>query len=241
MELYYRTGNIIQRSAWLPLRIYFSSLGRFEVQGAEHIKSLQTNVIFASNHSSEYDPLLMAAAMPFFSRHLPLVFVANSSTHYKNFGWRGKFYGGSLFKLMAALEVYKGLYDYEDALKHHVHALRSGKNVCIFPMGKMHRLDDTSNARGGATFLAEATNVPIIPTYIGDTKTPHSSSSNQRQLRVMFGEPITFSKLQERSDHSHPNKYEAAAIALMQIVATLDAGQLSVPSAIEPRQSIYKQ
>lgn len=195
-----------------------------KIKGVNNIKGLKTNVIFASNHVSEFDPLIIVSCLPFFSHHLPLVFVAKEKSSYKNLGWRGKIYGGLSFKLMAALEAHTGLNNYKKALEHHTEALNSGRSVCIFPIGKKHLDKDTAQAKGGVSYLAATSGVPIIPIRITGIERMKSSEiwRGQRKLRVTFGEPIYFNEL-SGEDTPNPNKdlCEATAISLMEKIITL--------------------
>lgn len=95
MRTYHLTGNIIQRVAWLPLRVIFLFFLRMEFQGVDHVKKLKTNAIFAANHANEFDPLIIVSCLPFFSRHIPLVFVSRKKEFYERLGWRGKYMADS--------------------------------------------------------------------------------------------------------------------------------------------------
>ena len=227
MRIYYTTGNIIQRVAWLPLRIVFSIFLNMEFRGVANVTKLETNVIFASNHTNDFDPLIIVSCLPFFSRHIPLVFVSREKSFYEKLGWRGKIYGGLFFKLMASRQAYTGLNDYKKALKHHVEALTCGHNVCIFPMGIKHLDKDIHQAKGGVTYLAAASRLPILPVRIIGIEQMKGAEfwKRRRKLRVTFGEPIYFNELSGNS-HANPNKnvYEQAAASLMKKIVTLDRG-----------------
>lgn len=197
-----------------------------EFQGVDHVKKLKTNAVFAANHANEFDPLIIVSCLPFFSSHLPLVFVSREKEFYKKLGWRGKIYGGLFFKLMAALQVYTGLNDYRKALKHHIDALECGKNVCIFPMGKKHLDEDIHQAKGGVTYLAATSGLPIVPIRITGIEYMKDGEfwKRRRKLQVTFGEPVYFSELSEVNS-THPNKEscEQAAVLLMEKIVALDS------------------
>jgi 1-acyl-sn-glycerol-3-phosphate acyltransferase len=226
MKFYHTTGNIIQRAAWLPLRVLFSIFFRMECRGVENVKNLKTNAIFASNHANELDPLIIVSCLPFFSRHLPLVFVSREKDFYEKLGWRGKIYGGLFFKLMAALQVYTGINGYEKALKHHTQALKYGRNVCIFPMGKKHLDEDIHQTKGGVSYLAAASGLPIVPVRITGIEYMKDGDflRRRRKLQLTFGEPVYFSEL-SGIDSSNPDKdlCEKAAVSLMKKIVALDS------------------
>lgn len=226
MRFYHTTGNIIQRAAWLPLRAIFSIFLRMEFVGVENVKNLKKNAIFASNHANEFDPLIIVSCLPFFSRHLPLVFVSREKSFYEKLGWRGRIYGGLFFKLMAALQVYTGLNDYEKALKHHIDALKCGRNVCIFPMGKKHLDEDIHQAKGGVSYLAAASGLPIVPVRITGIEYMKSGEfrKRKRKLRVTFGKPAYFKEI-SGSDSTNPDEdlCEKTAVSLMEKIVALDS------------------
>ena len=226
MHFYYLTGNIIQRVAWFPLRVIFSFFLRMEFKGIENVQKLKTNAIFAANHANEFDPLIIVSCLPFFSRHLPLVFVSREKEFYGKLGWRGKIYGGPFFRLMAALQVYTGINDYRQALKHHIDALERGKNVCIFPMGKKHLDKDIHQAKGGVAYLAATSGLPIVPVRITGIEYMKSNEfwKRKRKLQVTFGEPVYFSELSEvNSVNPNKNLCEQVAVSLMEKIVALDS------------------
>lgn len=226
MRFYHVTGNIIQRAAWLPLRVIFSFFLVMEFKGVDHVKKLKTNAIFAANHANEFDPLIIVSCLPFFSRHLPLVFVSREKEFYEKLGWRGKIYGGLFFKLMAALQVYTGLNDYHKALKHHIDALKCSKNVCIFPMGKKHLDEDIHQAKGGVSYLAAISGLPIVPIRITGIEYMKDGEfwKRKRKLKVTFGEPVYFKEL-FGSGSTNPSKdlCEQTAVLLMEKIVALDS------------------
>lgn len=226
MKFYHTTGNIIQRTAWLPLRVLFSIFFRMECRGVENVENLKTNAIFASNHANELDPLIIVSCLPFFSRHLPLVFVSREKDFYEKLGWRGKIYGGLFFKLMAALQVYTGIDSYEKALKHHTQALKHGRNVCIFPMGKKHLDEDIHQAKGGVSYLAATSGLPIVPVRITGIEYMKDGDflRRRRKLQVTFGKPVHFKEL-SGADNTNPDKdlCGETACSLMKKIVALDS------------------
>lgn len=228
MHIYHITGNIIQRAAWLPLRVFFSFFLKMEFRGLEHVKNLRTNAIFAANHANEFDPLIIVSCLPFFSRHLPLVFVSRERDFYEKLGLRGRIYGGFFFKLMAALQVYSGLHDYRKALKHHIDALERGKSVCIFPMGKKHLDEDIHQAKGGVSYLAAVSDLPIVPVHITGIEYMKGGElwKRKRKLQVTFGKPRYFKDLMETgSTNPEKDECEQTAVILMEKIIALDSNR----------------
>src|SRR3989344_3555052 len=163
METYEIMPNVLQRLAWGPLRASMSFFCSLKIRGLENVKNIKGNMIIASNHSSELDPLLIVACLPFFSRHLPLFFTSREKDFYASMGWKRIIYGGTFFRMMGAYRAYVGLKNYELALRHHLKFIGEGKNVCIFPSGKRNLNGEMPKAKGGVSFLVRETQLPVIP------------------------------------------------------------------------------
>ena len=187
---------------------------------------MEGNVILASNHGSEIDPLMLVFALPFFSNILPLAFVSLTKGSYKD-NPRGLIYGGKFFELMGAYPAYSGLNDYGKSLRNHLLAIREGKSVCIFPVGKRHEPNDIKNARGGVSFLALETGLPIVPAKIeglGGYKLK-DYLRRKRKIVITFGEPLYANDIFDNSIDkkllkSH-TECEKAAVNLMKKINQL--------------------
>lgn len=197
-----------------------------KIKGRHNIDDLQGNVIIASNHTSELDPLFIVAALPFFSSKLPLVFVSREKSFYKNSNL-GFLYGGSFFEAMGAYPAYVGQNNYDKALPRHLKALRGGKTVCIFPMGKRHDMKDITSARGGVTYLAAATDRPIIPVKIEGLykRSTKDFLTGKAKLTITFGKPLYASDILGSdtaiSASGSREACEAASRKLMKSIAAL--------------------
>ena len=193
------TPRLFQTIAWLPLRSVMRLFGRLEIRGSEHLAGLHSNVIFACNHTSEVDPVLLVACPPLGSRHIPLVFCARDKRYYASWGWRSALYGGTFFKLMGAYPIRSGLKDYAAALETHVGLARTGHSLCIFPAGFHTPGNPYPRARGGVGYLAHATAIPVVPVHIEGVYdlSPWSLWRGHHRVRVTFGKPIEPPKLEQ--------------------------------------------
>jgi 1-acyl-sn-glycerol-3-phosphate acyltransferase len=197
-----------------------------KIKGVENIEGLMGNVIIASNHTCELDPLLIVACLPFFSHHLPLIFVSREKSFYKK-NWRTFMYGGTFFRMMGAYQAYVGLKNYDQALRHHLEAIKDGYTVCIFPMGKIYLSHEQAKAKGGASFLAQKTSLPIIPVLIQGIEQLTFSDflKGKRKLTVTFGRPLyakdIFKDTNAIVNHDNRNDYEDAATVLMEKISQL--------------------
>lgn len=163
---------IIQVVVLAFLKIFF----RLRIEGQkETVKKLkeyklqEKGILFAPNHISEMDVLLVRFALPFLIPIMPMYYVSMTRDHYQDekFGWRKYFYGGTFFKLLGAYSAYLGIRDYQASLINHIELLENGKAVCIFPEGKMGmETFKPGEAKGGIGFLSEYTHTDIIPVQL---------------------------------------------------------------------------
>lgn len=218
--------SLFQHSSWGPLKFLMKIFCSLEISGVEHIEGIKSNMIIASNHISELDPMLIVSCLPFSSKHIPLYFVSLEKKEYPE-GWRKLIYGGTFFRLMGAYPAYLGLKNYRESLKHHLRLISEGKNIVIFPMGKMYFESKAGKAKGGAIFLAKENNLPIIPVSIRGVEriTLVDVLLRKRKLTVKFGKPIKLEDLfQEIGDITNVDERstcEKAASVLMEKIAQL--------------------
>ena len=218
--------SFLQHLAWGPLRLSMRIFCSLKIRGVENIEGLSGNAIIASNHTCELDPLLIVACLPFFSHHLPLIFVSREKSFYGK-GWRNFVYGGTFFRMMGAYPAYVGLKNYEQALRHHLEAIKEVSTVCIFPMGKIYLSHEQAKAKGGAAFLAQRTGLPIIPVLIQGIEelTLSDFFKGKRKLTVTFGAPLyakdIFKDTTAIVNDDSRNDYEDAATVLMKKISQL--------------------
>ena len=155
MKFFYISPLILQKLIWIPTRIALFLFGHLDVKGTENLKGIHSNVIFAANHTSELDPILLPASLPFFSHFSPIFYASRENKFYNTSGWRQHFYGGFFFKLWGAHSVYSGFGDYSKALENHMDLLAHGKNVFVFPEGQITPDGSIKEAHGGIGYLAE--------------------------------------------------------------------------------------
>lgn len=234
MALQINLPSLFQHLIWLPIRLFMLIFFSASISGINNVKMTKGNVIFASSHTTELDPLYIVASLPFFSDKLPIIYVVMGKQYYEDIykdrwkGWRKATYGGLFFRIIGGYEAYRGLKDYNMALKNHLDAIKRRRTVCIFPVGKFHNKNDYSQAKGGASFLAKKTGLPIIPILIewsGRNNNKDNRSSKRRRLKIVFGEPLyakdIFDNASIRTTKDGKNQYEKASIVLMQQIAKL--------------------
>ena len=188
---------ILQTAIWPIVRPLFRSFLRLKIIGTENLPK-KCGVIFAVNHSSELDAVLVPASLPFLSPLMPMFYTSRERNFYQQSGWRQILYGGFLFKLWGSHALHSGTKDYETSLKTHIEILKNGRSVCIFPDGK--RLSESeigTRAHGGVAYLAWRTGASVIPVRIRDAYgiTLLDFFLRRRYVSVSFGKPILPSEL----------------------------------------------
>ena len=204
-KLYYLSPLILQTLIWIPTRIYFKLFYSYSVKGLNNLKELNNNknpklskmngrggVIFAVNHTSELDPIMIPASLPFLSHMMPMFYVSREQKFYSRSGWRQHIYGGRFFNAWGAYTVYVGLKDYEKSLRHHIDILNDGRSLCIFPEGI--RSDDGSvkDGKPGVGFLSYRTKSVVVPVKINGLYKPFAKKDKlgRVKLDVIFGRPL---------------------------------------------------
>lgn len=219
--------EFFQRFVWIPLRILLITFCALEIRGIENVKNAKGNIIIASNHLSEMDPLLIVSILPFFSRHIPLIYVSRQKYNNLDIGWKKLLYGGIFFKMIGAYPSYTGLKDYHKALPHHLKIAKKGKNIAIFPYGGIIRDGEPKKAKGGVSFLSHKTNLPIMPLLIKGTKnfTLRNILSGSNKVAFTFGSPLypkdIFRNHKKIVLNDNQNDYALAAEVIMERVEKL--------------------
>ena len=217
----------------IPVHLFFTAVCDMRVTGREHVDQLvkagHYPVIFAANHVSELDPIVITDAMPFWSKFMPLYYVARGQGSYNKaqFGWKHYIYGGSFFKAFGAYPVVSGTQDYSKSLVNHVNLLKKGKSILIFPEGKWRDGGkERLPAHGGVAYLAEVSGCPVVPVHIqvdGARKlTMRDLFHGDVRLRVVFGAPVIVSELLGNERTDDPERYRRAASRVMERVNQLD-------------------
>jgi len=204
---------------WLPTRLFLKLFARFDVRGLENLPE-NGPLIFAANHASEFDAVLLPAALPCFSSLAPIFYVAKEREFYGRNGFQALFYGGAFFKLWGAYPVREGLKNYKLALSIHTQVLSEGKCVLIFPEGNITPDGTLQPAHGGVAYLAWEAKAPVIPVAIQGTfgLTPRDVFSGRRQITVSFGMSLDANCLFGQDQTKEPNvsTFKTAAESILE-------------------------
>lgn len=145
---------------------------RIETVGIENVPKIG-GVIYAANHKSCYDPIVIAA-----SSKRQLTFMGKKELFkFKPFGY--------ILKSLGAFPVNRGKGDI-GAVKTGLTILKQEKVMMIFPEGKRVDEDEKVPAKPGVAMFAIHAMVPVVPIKIeGKYRFMH-------KIRIIFGKPISF-------------------------------------------------
>ncbi|MDR1159081.1 MAG: 1-acyl-sn-glycerol-3-phosphate acyltransferase [Syntrophomonadaceae bacterium] len=162
--------KIIRFFVW----ILFLILG-LKVKGSHHIPP-QGRVLIVANHNSNWDPILIAAAI-----RRPICYMAKSSLF--KYTWSAKF-----LKTMNAFPVNRGGVD-RQAMRDAQKVLEREMILGIFPEGTRTNVGEPVKAKKGAAMLAIHGNSPIVPIACIGARSILPVGWF-RKLMVVIGEPI---------------------------------------------------
>jgi long-chain acyl-CoA synthetase len=164
-----------------------------KIADQENIKGVKPGVVFAMNHTSEWDAIMLPNTFSMFSKMIPIYIISRESKFYReHHTFRSWFYGGNFFRFMGAFPVVVGVNNYEESLAFQIQMLKKGKNVLIFPEGARCKDGKIQPAKGGVVALAKCADVPVVPVAVSGVLhlTLKEFYSRKRQATLRFGAPI---------------------------------------------------
>ena len=161
--------NRLFRIAYKILGPILRWMFRLDVQGLEALPS--GGVLLCPNHSSNWDPVLMLAALPIdYCLHCmakdSLFRIPVLSQIIRHFG---------------GFPVARGHSDIQ-AVKTALKVIKDGENLLIFPEGTRVAYEGEVRAKGGVAMIATRTGEKVIPVFISREK------KFFRKTRIVFGE-----------------------------------------------------
>ncbi|CFX21567.1 1-acyl-sn-glycerol-3-phosphate acyltransferase [Syntrophomonas zehnderi OL-4] len=177
--MFYKTARAIFRFVFIILGL--------KVEGHENIPR-EGPLILASNHVSNWDPVMVALAV-----NRPVHFMAKAELF--NYNILGKL----LIKLHA-FPVRRGSGD-RQAIRHALRVLEQGHVLGIFPEGARNREDQNITAQSGTAMIALRSKVNVVPVAcIGTGRI--IPVGWLRPLVVRIGEPISLDEYRDQKVNS---------------------------------------
>ncbi len=160
---------------------------------------LDETVIVASNHTSNWDPVLLGVACK-----KQLYFMAKAELFkFKPFGY--------IIKKLGAFPVNRGHRD-SNATKNVYETIENGKTLAIFPQGtRMPRKEDPTAAKSGVALFAATSDTGVLPVYV------HNKKGKVRiftRNTVVIGEVIPASEF--KAENGTVLEYKGKAEKLME-------------------------
>lgn len=150
------------------LRFFFL----LRVRGSQHYKGIKSGFILISNHTSNWDPVILGDAIR--GRHI--VYMAKEELFSNKIA-------DFFLRQLHAIPLTRGAGDVA-AVKTALRVLREGSILGIFPEGTRARDGKIKAFEPGAALLALRAGVPVLPAYI------QGGYRFLRRVTVWFGEPI---------------------------------------------------
>ena len=159
-------------------RALLSVLVPATVEGLDRLP--RNGVLLCPNHSSNWDPILIALRLPVNYR----LHIMAKVDLFKNpiLAW--------ILRRLGAFPVSRGSSDIQ-SVKTAMQAIRSGDNLLIFPEGTtIHNgigyVDGLpAHAKGGVAVIGVRTGATLVPVFVDGPKKPF------HRTRIIFGEPST--------------------------------------------------
>ena len=176
----------------VPMRLFTAAIARPEVLGLDRLADLARDdepepLIFAPNHHSHLDTMVMIQAIPRAWRH-ELV-VAAAADYFFDRRWKAAF---------SALALNAIPIDRESTGRRSADTFRDlvadGHSLLIYPEGGRSPDGWGQPFKGGAAYLAARTGARIVPVHIEGTGAIFGKGMRRPKpgrTRVIFGRPIT--------------------------------------------------
>ena len=159
-------------------RVLVNMLFPATVEGMDRLP--RNGVLLCPNHSSNWDPILVALRLPVNYR----LHIMAKVDLFKNpiLAW--------ILRRLGAFPVSRGSSDIQ-SVKTAMQAIKSGDNLLIFPEGTtIHNgigyVDGLpAHAKAGVAVIGVRTGATLVPVFVDGPKKPF------RRTRIIFGEPYT--------------------------------------------------
>lgn len=159
---------------------------RMRSEGRQNIP-LTGPVIFASNHQSYLDPVIIGVGAWPKRQFLSMA----RSTLFRNPVF------GAVIRALSAFPVERGASDMK-AMRHSIDALKAGHAMLIFPEGTRTNDGATAPFKSGLMLLVKRSQATVVPTAVSGAFEAWPRGRMLRpfgRIRVRFGEPIPAAEL----------------------------------------------
>jgi cytidylate kinase len=173
---------------WLTIflvRTFFKVVFGLKIYGKENLK-YNENFIFACNHISMNDPLIVGSSL---NRK---VWILSKRELFRNPLL------ANLIRKYYALPIDRDRFD-RDALSAAIKKLKAKESMLIFPQGTRSR-EDALELKVGMAFIAMHAGASIIPIYLGGSNHLLAAMIRRKNLELVIGPPIMVNGIDESDD-----------------------------------------
>ena len=192
---------------WSLFFIFFKIYLSFKIVGRKNVPKTGA-FIFASNHSSYLDPILLGVAL-----YRGLYYIAREDLFAKPLpDW--------IMRGVHAFPLKRNSGDL-GALRQALAILKEGKPLVIFPEGTRATDKNLRPAKPGVGFIAAKSGVPVVPVYIDGSfeAFPKGIKTLRRQhVTVYIGEPVA---IDPDVGHNSKKAYQDISDEIMKSIASL--------------------
>jgi 1-acyl-sn-glycerol-3-phosphate acyltransferase len=185
---------------------FFKLFYRHKVYGGQ--KDYLDAAIIAGNHSSFYDPPILAISWP-----QEVHFLAREGL------FKNPLFGGLIRKLNA--HPVSGEPSDIGVFKLICSLLAEGKKIILFPEGKRGRVDELGELKSGIAMLVSRSNSAVIPAYIHGTfkiwNRFHKFPKPWGKTACVFGSPIQWAQF------AHLDKRQAQKALIDKLAESINA------------------
>lgn len=183
-------ARVTQFIAWFFVWPVLKTFFKISYHGRDNLMNVQPPLIIIANHQRFYDAFLLRIALGFYSKLLPMRFMA--TMHFTDPFLKLVKKTGLIHFLYATTGVFtveKGL-GLNKNLKRAKDILKNKGVVAMFPEGTLSKKGELLQFKRGVSALALSTNTKILPVVIKITKSKHQTflGFTKTQIDIKIGE-----------------------------------------------------
>lgn len=196
---------VLKRIVKIAMDIYISKYARIEVINGENLENIKDPVIFACNHLSNSDALVLNKVI----KNNDITYVAGVKLSQNPVTSLG-------LGVVNIVPINPNTAD-KAAIEKTVKILKQGRSILIFPEGTRSRTASMIKVHKGVLLLSRLTGLPIVPVGICGTekllpindKDMGNENFNHAYIKVIIGKGF---KIPQRNDGEDRHTYEDRAI-----------------------------
>ena len=203
--------EIVRRS----LNAYFTTFHDHTASGVHNIPK-SGPIIFASNHSSFYDPPVIGIKSP-----RPIHYLARDTL------FKGFF--GECLHAIGTIPIARGTADVT-SIKAIFKALKKGEATAIFPEGTRSLDGSLQDPQAGTGMIAIKSKATVVPTRIFGAFEAFGRNEKfptlNKPIHIEYGEPLSYEALDPGKEH--PERYLEASKKIMHAIDKIQATDIPV-------------